>query len=265
MNHLHRRISLLLVSSICLMNAGCILERGVLTSFQDLTPRTYCPGDTLTASYDFQRELRCPAGVDCNPYHPTVTITPTPALFPTQSLPAAYTGSFNFPAAGDRVSVSFSADRASVLVPTEEFRDGARVFAQRSGYQNPDVRTSSLFNNEEQLVSNAGNCRNEYMPIQTWGPPQKSPQLIVSQVCNRDSVPIAFMAIDSSGRSTPEVNIEPGRCMPLPMTDVMRASRIMYRPLVLDVGARCMGSGVASPPDILARPLNVGVQYRCGP
>jgi hypothetical protein len=263
MNHLHRKISLLLVSSICLMNAGCILERGPLTSFQDLTPRTYCPDDTLTASYDFQRELRCPADVDCSPYHPTVTLTSTPALFPAQALPAGYTGSLNFPASGNSVSVSFTPDRTEVNIPTTEFRDGRRVFAVRNGYSIPQFRTSTLFNNEEQSVRNAGNCRNEYMPIQTWSAPQYSPRLEANQVCNRDSVPIAFSSVSSTGPSGSEVTVMPGRCEPLPPGTV-RPDQIIYRPLVPDLSARCMGSGVASPPDILARPLNVGILYRCG-
>jgi hypothetical protein len=261
MNHLHRKISLLLVSSICLMNAGCILDRRPIRSFADLTPRTYCPGDTLTASYDFQRELRCPADVDCSSYHPTVTLTPTPALFPAQALPAGYTGSLNFPASGNSVSVSFTPDPTEVQIPTAEFRDGRRVFAVRNGYSIPEVRTSTLFNNEEQSVRNAGNCRNEYTPIQAWSAPERSPRLVANQVCNRDSVPIAFTAMDSEGRATPEVRVEPGSCMPLPMTDVMRARQIMYRPLVPDLGARCMGGTSA---DIPSRALSVGVLYACG-
>ena len=57
---------------------GCIIQRGVLTrGYGDVSPSAYCPGDTITASYDFLQDLSCPTGLEgtCMSFSPTVAIT----------------------------------------------------------------------------------------------------------------------------------------------------------------------------------------------
>ena len=60
-------------------------------------PAEYCPGDTLTASYDFLGSDTCATTTDCTPYLPTVTLNTASGAFPSPtSLPPGYTGTLSF-------------------------------------------------------------------------------------------------------------------------------------------------------------------------
>ena len=87
---------------------GCMLDRRPIFSPGQVVPGQYCPGDMLTASYDFLGLRTCTprtAG-DCERNAPTVTITSSPVLFPSTTL-QSYRNSVSFTASGDRVDVNF--------------------------------------------------------------------------------------------------------------------------------------------------------------
>jgi hypothetical protein len=250
-----------------LIATGCYLPRQANDlTFADLTPRNYCPGDVLMGSYNFESQHRCTASTEtCTAYAPTVTFTSETGLFAPVIFSSSYAGSFVFPApSADSVTIMATVDRSSVTIPTNERDSEGRAIAYvNSGYVNPSPETARLYNPaDEQSVRNSGDCRNQYTPIQTRGAPGYSPRLVVNQLCNRDSVPVAFGNVDASGPGSWEITVMPGRCEPLPPGVSGRLTQIGYRPMATDLGGRCMGGTTA---DISARPLNVGIQYRCGP
>jgi hypothetical protein len=99
---------------------GCMLDRRPIFSPGRVAPGEYCPGDTLTASYDFLGSTVCTprAGTtgDCVTTAPTVTMTSSPVLFPSTTR-QSYQNSVMFPASGDRVDVNFAYGTTNVFIP----------------------------------------------------------------------------------------------------------------------------------------------------
>lgn len=250
-----------------IMASGCIIERRNLEGpgYGQVTPRQFCPGDTMTASFDFLGEMRCPAGVDCSAFFPTVAITSTESmLFSPQSI-TGYTGSFTF-VAPDIISIGalFDPDTDQVLIPTEEFRDGNRVFASRPS-ANLTARASRLSPLTRTLVHN-GMCAGA-MPVnapqELAGMPQFSPNLRLNDLCNANSVPvIATLSGGADGTSYTQT-LSPGQCLastPGVPTSTQTARTVEVRPMNADPNTRCSGTGPFMPPP----PLQMRASMACG-
>lgn len=61
-------------TAICVCAAvvasGCLLNRSPLADWPKLEPALFCPGDTVTASYDFLTPETCPADARCSSFFP---------------------------------------------------------------------------------------------------------------------------------------------------------------------------------------------------
>ena len=247
-----------------IMASGCIIERRNLMGpgYGQVTPRQFCPGDTMTAAFDFLGETRCPAGVDCSAFFPTVAISSSEGtLFPPQSI-VGYTGSFNF-VAPDITSLGalFDPNTDEVLIPTEEFRDGNRVFLARPS-ANLTARAFRLSPLVRTLVHN-GMCAGA-MPVnapqELAGLPQFSPNLRLNDLCNANSVPvIATLSGGADGASFTQT-LSPGQClsgMPGVPTSTQTARTLEVRPANADPNTRCSGTGPYMPPPPLQMRANM--------
>ncbi len=260
------RYSMIAVCSV-IVASGCIIVRGTLTGpgYGQVTPRQYCPGDTMTASFDFLQEMRCPAGVDCSAFFPAVAISGTEGmLFPAQSI-RGYTGEFNFIAPDvNRLGVLFDPNADEVLIPTEEFRDGNRVFFARPS-SNLTATASVMLPLAQTLVHN-GMCAGAVpvnAPQELPGLPQFSPNLRLTDLCNANSVPvIATLSGGADGTSYTQT-LSPGQCLastPGVPTSAQTARTVEVRPMNADPNTRCSGTGPFMPPP----PLQMRASMACG-
>ena len=250
-----------------IMASGCIIVRGTLSGpgYGQITPRQYCPGDTMTASFDFLQEMRCPAGVDCSALFPTVAISSSEGtLFPPQSI-RGYTGSFNF-VAPDITSVGalFDPNVDEVLIPTEEIRDGNRVFFARPSLNL--IATASRQLPLAQTLIHNGMCAGAVpvnAPQELPGLPRFSPNLRLTDLCNANGVSvIATLSGGADGASFTQT-LSPGQClsgMPGVPSSTQGARIIEVRPMNADPNTRCSGTGPFMPPT----PLQMRTTRVCG-
>ncbi len=246
---------------------GCIIERGVLAGpgYAAVAPRNYCPGDPVTASFDFLADLRCPMGLDelCTTFHPTVAITSEPMLFPAQSI-RGYTGNVDFIAPdAPSFNVRFNPDRDETLIPTEEIRDGNRVFAGRSSTDRllGATRQGPL----DRVLTHDGMCAGGVpvnAPQMVPGTPEFSPNLLLTDLCNINPVHvIATLSGDTSGASYTQV-LAPNQClndMPGVPGTTQSARLVEVRPMNMDPATRCTATGPHMPPP----PLRTRVRMQC--
>jgi hypothetical protein len=249
------RFSAIAVCSV-VVASGCLLDRSpILPGWPRLEPQQYCPGDTLRASYDFLAGRTCPAGVDCTTYFPNVTVSSSPASFSPMSF-RNYVAGFDFTPAGDAVTVTFDIDRDNVLVPTEEFRDGTRVFLQRPS---PDTnltarRITSPISTELVFPGMCAGATPINTPATLETLPRFSPRLGLDTVCNNSgiAVNVTLSAADGSTYSTMMPN---GNCISTSMPGVpagIRATQVIdARPLALPPGTMCSATGPSTPPPTL--------------
>jgi hypothetical protein len=228
---------------------GCHLERSVIAPpFGKVTPSEYCPGDTLTASYDFLLTETCRTGADCS--GPNVDLSSSPAAFPPQRL-SGFAGSLTFPAgAAPSVDVTFQADRMPVLIPTARtMPDGTVINVERS-FTNPAIGRATLFTGATRVLSQDGMCAGAtpaYAVSDIPGPPAVSAQARPTQVCNVSGVATIVTVTGASG--TPwSVPLAVGQCMPMPAPVAAGASQIAARPQVPDPFARCSAVTGGTPP-----------------
>lgn len=238
---------------------GCVLDRSPLPpGWGTVSPAQYCPGDTLTASYDFLRGESCAtSGVNCADYFPTVTLTSTPMLFPSTSLAPGYTGSFSFPASGDSVVVGFHSSTNPVTIPTDRFEGGNRVFVQRTNVSDTTFTARRIVGTQSFEFTHTGMCAgtaHAYAPGELPGPPRFSANMRLVDVCNTSGTNIVI-TISGSGGAPYTQMVTPGNCLDTSAPGVPAgadASRIVeVRPLSPDPAARCTATGPNTPPATL--------------
>ena len=246
---------------------GCIINRGVLEGpgYAAVVPNNYCPGDTVTTSVDFLRELRCPAGLEelCMSLSPTVAITSEPAVFPPQSI-RGYTGSFDFIAPdAPSVNVRFNPDPDEVLIPTEEMRDGNRVFVGRSSTDRLLVATRQ--GPLDRVLAHDGMCAGGVpvnAPQMVPGLPQFSPNLILTDLCNLNTAHVIVTLSGGVGGSPYTQTLAPNQClseMPGVPASTQSARVVEVRPMNMDPSTRCTATGPHMPPP----PLRTRVRMQC--
>lgn len=239
------------VIAVCsvMVATGCIIHRGNLTGpgYARLEPNNYCPGDTLTASVDFLGTDVCPPDASCASFFPTVALSSTPAAFPAQSI-TNYTGNVSFTAPdAEQVSVLFDPDRDSVLVPTSEIQPEGRVFLQRESLNQTRIARRIATVNQE--LVHGGMCAgsapvNSSQPLP--GPPQFSPNLRLTDLCNVNSVAVVVTLSGGADGTSFTQTMSPGEClnsMPGVPTSVENARTVEVRPVSPAPGTRCDSTG----------------------
>lgn len=249
------RFSAIAVCSV-VVASGCLLDRSpILPGWPRLEPQQFCPGDTVRASYDFLGGRTCPSGVDCAPFIPNVAVTSAPASFSPMSF-RAYTAGFDFTPAGDSVTVTFDIDRANVLVPTDEFRDGVRVF---SSHPSPDTnlvarRITAPIVNELVFPGMCAGASPTYAPASLETLPRLSSRLGLDTVCNNNGFDVV-VTLNSASGSVYTTMVSHGMCLSTTMPGVPAAARgaqvIEARPLAMPPGTMCSATGPSTPPPTL--------------
>lgn len=261
-----RALRLLGLAAACtLFASGCHLERHPLFgSMGDVTPREYCPGDPLRASFDLLQGETCPADVDCAAFSPNMVLSATPADFPTTML-RAYTGGVDFSPSGDSVSVLFDIDRDSVTIPTDRFDDsGNRVFVVRQPLNDQTVVARRMTDFDRELVHD-GICMGS-TPAQAAAMlpsgPRLSPQMRLQSLCNASGVPIRVTLSGGAPGSEYTRELGVGECLdphePGAPADTDRATTVEAVRLIPDPGARCSALGPNTPPAALRTVARLG-------
>jgi hypothetical protein len=230
--------------------SGCHLDKRGIAGVGDVAPARFCPGDTLRASYDLLRGETCPVGVDCSPHFPAVAVSSTPESF-APALFRAYAGGLDFVPAADSVAVTFDIDRERVLIPTDRFEDGSRVFIERAPVSGRTITATRIAPFSSELVHD-GMCAGASpvnAPAMLPGPPTFSPNLLLQSLCNANPVAVAVTLTGTAGGYTQ--NLSPGECLRadapgVPSIDAGTAVNVAR--LVPDPGARCSAAGPNSPP-----------------
>ncbi len=243
---------------------GCRLERSPILSPGTLVPAQYCPGDTLTASYDF---LRFAGGVctprdgrpdECTTAAPTVTMTSTPALFPATTR-QSYQNSVSFTASGDRVDVGFAYGATAVFVPPTTLLTDIR---------SNTASATRIIGSVDTSLPHMGNCARGFA-VPTYAPvlvPGTSPGLGLTQVCNPATNTVAVnltLSGDAPGESF-SVMLARGNCLNTSAPGVpafaARARTISAAPVGLLCGPGGDGSTTPQPS---APPLTTLVGQAC--
>ena len=241
---------------------GCMLDRRPISSPGRVVPGQYCPGDTLTASYDFLGSTVCTprAGAtgDCVATAPTVTMTSSPSLFPSTTL-QSYRNSVMFPASGDRVDVNFFYGTTSVFIPP------SALLLVRDNTASATRITGTI----DSTLPHIGNCATgfavpTYMPAEVPGPPRVSGNMRVVEVVNINSVPVTF-TLSGGATGTPfSLTVGPGGTLRTDMPgvpgDIGDSRMISIVPMGLMCGAGGDGTSVPQP---VAPPVSTLVRMGC--
>lgn len=228
--------------------SGCMLDRSpILAPWGDVSPREYCAGDTLQASYQFF-DGACPAGADCTMHFPNVAIRSMPSLFPDTPF-NAYRGDVDFAASGDSVAVTFDIDRNVVSQPMEG------GFRQITGVNDITVTASRIIGVREFTQTHDGMCAGS-MPVNAPAElptrPRFSQNLRLRQLCNTNGVPVSVTLSGGAPGVTHTQTLIVGECLDTAMPGVpaeVAASRVVdVRPLFFDPSVRCSATGPNSPP-----------------
>jgi hypothetical protein len=227
-------------------------------------PAQYCPGDTLTASYDFLQFAggtctpRAGAPDECTTAAPTVRMTSTPALFPATTR-QSYQNSIEFVASGDRVDVNFAYGTESVFVPPSTLLTRVRDHTETA---------TRIIGNTDSTLPHIGNCARgmavpTYMPVTV---PGTSPNLGLTRVCNPASNTVSAR-FTLSGGPTGEpfpVALAPGECLdtsaPGVPASVAGARMIEIAPTGLTCGP---GGDGTSAPQPTAPPISTVISQAC--
>ncbi|MGN6153998.1 MAG: hypothetical protein ACTHOH_18640 [Lysobacteraceae bacterium] len=241
---------------------GCVLDRSAIPpGWGRVQPGQYCPGDTLTASYDFLGSDACATdpAVTCSTYFPTVTLTTASGAFPSPtSLPPGYTGSLAFAATGDSITVGFHSSANPVTIPTDRFEGGSRVFLQRTGVTDVSATARRIVGTQAFEFTHEGMCAGgtpTYGPGELPGPPRLSPNLRLVDLCNTNGVAIVVTLNGSAPGVTYSQTLSPGACLDPTAPGVpggTDAARVVdVRPVTPDPFARCSALGPNTPPATL--------------
>lgn len=238
--------------------SGCVLDRSpILPGWAKVEPFEYCTGDTLRASYDLLGSNTCPAGVDCSPYFPNVTISSGTGAFPATPF-RAYGGELFFNGSGDTAPVTFDIDRDNVLIPTDRFDGGTRIFLQRTGLNDTSITARRITAARETEHAHGGMCAGAApvnASVELPGPPRLSPSLRLQDLCNVNGVPVNVTLSGGPPGVTYSRDLIPGECINTSMPGVpagLDESRIVdIRPLIPDPSTRCSATGPNSPPPTL--------------
>ncbi len=252
-----------IVASAAIIANGCMLDRRAIISPGTLVPAQYCPGDTLTASYDFLRLAggtctpRAGAPDECTTSAPTVTMTSTPLLFPVTSL-RSYQNSVGFTASGDRIDVRFAYGTNSVFIPPSTLLTNVIDNTETA------TRITSPVSTTLPHGSDCVGLSPRYFPVEVPRLPRFSPNVGLLRVINANGVRVRYRIPSTVvGEPAYTTELDPGDSIDTSMPGVPSGIRGAMVIEATPIGLMCMpGSGsVDSPPR--APPLNTQVITGC--
>lgn len=242
---------------------GCRLDRSIPVYWSDVQPRESCPGDTLTASYDFLGGETCPADASCSTFFPRIITTSAPTSFPARTT-RAFSDSFTFVPAADTVNVTFDTDRETVTVPTSRFEAGERVFAQRLQIRDA-THIARRIGVLERTLDHGGMCNGStpaHAAVELPGPPQVSASARLQQLCNANGVTVTVILSGSPTGTVHTQALAPGECIDASVPGVppgIHGARLVeVRPQFFDPGVHCSATGPNTPPASLRTLARMG-------
>jgi hypothetical protein len=264
------RYTMATLAACVLLTDGCTLTHASRppNEFGSVSPRHYCPGDTVTASYDLAMETPCVsrAGMDCATVGPAITISSAPESFPPQTSTRLANG-LTFTPTAPRVDVSFAPSTTpfSFVYPSVNPTTGAPALTLRW------IRTTTrpverIEGSIAQTLSHGGMCNGTTpanAPAQIVDLPEFSANLRVQQLCNTSAVPIEATLAGASGEFTRR--LAPGECFALDEPGVPSglgtARTVSVRPLAIDPAVQCSAVQGSTPPQT----LTTRAVLACGP
>ncbi len=239
-------------------SGGCRLERRPIVTWAQVQPAQVCPGEAVTASFDFLREETCRDEAACRSHHPNVAISSAPTAFPTRNI-TGYSDSFTFTPEADSTQVIFDIDRDAVRIPTiRTDPDGTRIDVVREQVLDSTLTVTRISGSVETELLHEGMCAGGApvnAPATLPGPPRTSANLRLRQLCNINGVPVSVTLTGDSPGSSFSQNLIPGECLDTGMPGVpagLDMARVVdVRPLSITPGVRCSATGPSTPPPTL--------------
>ncbi|MCC7249314.1 MAG: hypothetical protein IT473_11895 [Lysobacter sp.] len=262
------RSTMLCVCSAVVAN-GCMLNRvPIVANWAKLEPALFCPGDTVTASYDLLTPETCPADARCSDFFPTVRMNSTPASFPARTT-SNYVDSLTFTPAADSVTVAFDIDRDTVVVPTSRFDGGTRIFVARTHLSDTNLTTRRLIGTDDRTLPHPGDCAGgtpRYSPVEVPGFPRLSPRVRMEEFSNQNGFPVRYIVSGSAPGEVFDQVLEPGQriltTMPGIPASIAEARMIEAIPMPL-LPLMCTPGSGATDPEPQPPPLRTGVRLGC--
>lgn len=259
------RSTMLCVCS-AIVATGCLLDRRPLANWPRLEPELFCPGDTVTASYDFLTPETCPADASCSSFFPTVRMNSTPTAFPARTT-TNFVDSVTFTPPGDSVTVAFDIDRDTVTVPTARFEGGTRVFVARTQLVDATRVTRRLIGTDDRTLAHPGDCASgapRYSPVEVPGFPRLSTRVRLEEFSNQNGFRVRYIVSGSAPGEVFDRVLEPGErvltTMPGIPASIADARSIEAVPVL--PGMCTPGSGSVDP-EPQPPPLRTGVRMGC--
>jgi hypothetical protein len=252
-----------------LLTNGCALPHATLRPATEeigrVSPAQFCPGDTVTASYNLTQEEPCVSrsGFDCAALTPTITVASTPMSFAPQTT-TAFAGSVDFLPAADSVDVSFVAASTGLTYPvvTMAGTQGLRIRTLINNTANTRRLTGEIM----RTVNHGGMCAGStptHADGVLPGPPELSPNLRTRRICNSSTAPLRLTIAGAPGENV-ERDLMPGQCFdtaePGISPDVAAARTYSVRALAVDPMTQCGTTQGGMPP----APLETTITLSCG-
>jgi hypothetical protein len=240
------------IACTVLAGSGCLLDEQRPIRIGFAAPVHYCPGDTVTAYYDIVGSEPCVSrsGFDCAELAPAITISSTPAAFPTQTI-RDFSGRIAFVPTESPTDISLASDRRQVLYPMLR-RDGSPDFRARY-LSNNTVRIQRLEGEAQTMLRHYGGCDGpnpRHTDASLPGPARFSDRTRTTRLCNRSTVRISATVVDLDG-VTSAATLEPGLCFePLPAGLGARGGILSVRALSAAPGS-CNALENRTPPEDL--------------
>lgn len=259
------RIGLATVAAGMLLTNGCTLTHGSRPpAYSTVSPRNYCPGDVVTASYDLTQDTACVSrpGLDCATIAwPPIAIDSAPMSFPPRTFTASG-GRLEFTPTAPRVDVTFAPPVASTSYAYPAAGNPSLIIRTISAQTRTIERIDGSIVRD---LSNGGVCDGRspaHMSAEIANLPEFSANLHVQQICNTSMFPIVATLASASGDVSRELT--PGACFapnePGAPAVPAAGSRIGVRSLAVDPIAQCDPLQGMTPP----RPLTTRAVLACG-
>lgn len=245
------RTTLSLLAIGVLLTNGCALPHAQLrtTPIGKVEPANYCPGDTVTASYDLLAPDVCTSrpGMDCAALQPTITTRSAPESFPEQTATATANRVDFVPTAG-AVDVSFSlaGTRTTQFLIFPIIDSMGTPTTIGKFVANNTARTTRIEGSGSYELTFDGICNGPqpgYAPTTLPGPPAFSGNLQLGEICNTTS---GVILADVGGSP---VMLRPGECRaPGPGAPIAAGAPVTLLSAPINPGARCSSVEGGNPP-----------------
>ena len=208
------RFTLSVLAAGVLVTNGCALPHAPHRYARTVSPAQYCPGDTVTASYNVTWIDACVSrpGFNCADFAPNVDVSSTPEVFPPRRF-NAFMGSLEFTPTADTFDVSFTPDRSPVVYPIVDPMS-RRTFATIA--TPPGTHTVTRINGPiVRELTHGGMCAGStpaHAPAPLPGMPTVSNRLRAQEICNPNSVPITISLTGGATSSSFSATLGPGEC-----------------------------------------------------